>query len=418
MRTLSASYRSGHAALLGLICLVAVALPAQAGNDFKLKPGARGKLCLGCHESFKETLARPFLHPLLKKMDCAACHDPHTCPNEGLLDFEVDRLCLGCHEDLVSPEARSVHPVSEAGLCVTCHDPHGADKKYNLKKELDSLCSDCHEERGGTAAEVRFAHKPVNDKKGCLNCHDPHQSAKNSSLLKRGVPGLCKACHKTDGAFFRKKHLGYSVADSDCISCHDAHGSNKKGLLYDGAHAPLAAKECDACHGKPSSRRASAPEVQGNDLCRRCHEEMMAETLGKNRVHWPLLDRTGCLHCHTAHASKGGGLLKAPVERVCGSCHADTVELQKLSSEDPKNDKFCAPVKKGECTVCHSPHGSDRLMFFRERTSASNCAASVTTGRLIRPIRSVRRSWTTETRTSRWNASAVTEGVEPRTTPS
>lgn len=362
-----------------LICMIGLfitAMPAFAANEFKLKPGATGKVCLKCHEAFKQELNKPFLHPLLKKRDCSGCHDPHTCSNEGLLILDPKRLCRSCHEDLIPLNARSAHPIVVEGKCVMCHDPHGATKKYNLKKAASELCIDCHDDIGERAQEVRFSHKPLKTGKGCLNCHEPHGAGKSRFLLKKNLPRLCKSCHKTDNPSFARRHNNFPVADSNCISCHDAHGSNKKGLLFDGAHAPFAEKKCEECHPGPSAKTAGLTKLKGNELCRRCHSEMIDEVLDKNRVHWPLVDRIGCLHCHTPHATKQSHLLKAPVLHLCGSCHADTVELQRLSISNPKSKNFCEPVKKGNCTRCHSPHASDGLLLIvQENISIDLCGA-------------------------------------------
>ena len=66
--------------LLALAALAAWAIPAGAapeGNPFKLKPGANGKVCLGCHVDFEETIKQAFVHTPVKSGDCSDCHDPH-----------------------------------------------------------------------------------------------------------------------------------------------------------------------------------------------------------------------------------------------------------------------------------------------------------------------------------------------------
>jgi hypothetical protein len=41
-----------------------VSLGYAQQNKFKLKPDAKGKLCLNCHENFKEKLNLPFIHAI------------------------------------------------------------------------------------------------------------------------------------------------------------------------------------------------------------------------------------------------------------------------------------------------------------------------------------------------------------------
>ena len=95
---------------------------------------------------------------------------------------------------------------------------------------------------------------------------------------------------------------------------------------------------------------------------------MVAQTFNKNRVHWPLVDKVGCLNCHSPHATKQQKLLKGPIVNVCGRCHPDTVELQEWSIENPKNEKLCEPVKTGNCITCHSPHASDNVLLMTQKS--------------------------------------------------
>ena len=62
------------------LCLsVAVALPvlgaanAYAANDFKLKKGAKGRLCVECHDGFADVMKMPFIHTPLAKGECSSC---------------------------------------------------------------------------------------------------------------------------------------------------------------------------------------------------------------------------------------------------------------------------------------------------------------------------------------------------------
>ena len=124
--------------------------------------------------------------------------------------------------------------------------------------------------------------------------HLPHPAClrEGRSLLKTEVPGFCVACHKPDTPAFGKQHMGYPVAKSNCSSCHDPHGSGSRGILWGNAHQPVANKMCNQCHLDPSSPDALKTRKAGYDLCRGCHNTQMNETLGRNRVHWPVVDKT------------------------------------------------------------------------------------------------------------------------------
>src|SRR5512141_2545766 len=56
--------------ILAMVSTVAVA-SSNAQDKFRLKPGAQGKVCLNCHEGFKDKLKLPFLHTPVKKGDCS-----------------------------------------------------------------------------------------------------------------------------------------------------------------------------------------------------------------------------------------------------------------------------------------------------------------------------------------------------------
>jgi predicted CXXCH cytochrome family protein len=358
-----------------LVVLPVVGLGAagHAADALRLKPGAKGAVCLSCHTPFEATLKRPHTHPLVKAGDCTACHTPHTSAHGGLLVTDAARLCIDCHREVSPATARSVHSVSAEGGCLQCHDAHGSDNPFNLIKPGNELCVDCHQDVGGSAGALRFKHPPLRQDKGCLNCHDAHVSQQLPALLKASAPQLCRQCHKTAEAAFRGSHAGYDVAQSDCTSCHNPHGSNKRGLLYDVAHRPLEEKQCAACHKNPADPTVLVTGERGTGLCRQCHAEMIDASLSQNRVHWSMLNGAACLNCHNPHATKFPKLVNGPTAEVCGQCHTDTVKLQELSKKNPKNKKLCEPVKKGDCVACHTPHAAEGVLRFTAPTSIQMC---------------------------------------------
>ena len=340
---------------------------AYSEEKFKLKTGARGKICLDCHVLFQDKLKSPFVHTPVKTGECSGCHNPHSSSHGKLLASDANKICFRCHKAMVPEGAQSFHTNVVEGNCTKCHDPHGAENKNNLLRLGNKLCFGCHEDMGKKIAGNKFKHAPVES--GCLNCHNPHASAKSDFLLKNSVPSLCLNCHKTDRQIFKNQHMNYPVADASCTACHNPHGSGSKGLLFGNVHSPFAKKMCNQCHEGPSSAAPLKIKKSGFELCMGCHSSMINEVFTKNRVHWPLVDKTGCLNCHNPHASPEEGLLKNTLIKVCGACHSDTIDRQKIvETKHP-------PVKEGMCTACHSPHSSDGLFLLNQPSVIDICGS-------------------------------------------
>jgi predicted CXXCH cytochrome family protein len=373
--------------LLAIVSITSLTL-AHAQDKFRLKPGAKGKVCLECHTAFKEKLKAPFIHTPVKAGDCSDCHNPHTSSHGKLLSASASRICFSCHEGIVPEKSLSAHKVAVEGNCVKCHDPHAAKNKNNLLKAGNELCFGCHQRIAKAVGGNKFKHSPV--EKGCLNCHTPHASAKTASLLKVDVPGICVSCHKTNTPSFVKQHMGYPVAKSNCSSCHDPHGSNSRGILYGKPHQPVANKMCNQCHLEPSSPDALKTKKAGVDLCRGCHNAKMNEILGRKRVHWPVVDRMSCQNCHNPHASREPDLLKEPQIVLCGECHRDTIVRLDKSAAKHK------PAVEGECTKCHLPHSSNNVSLL-DNTNVNNLCGTCHDWQKHSSHRSGRRRSTRET---------------------
>ncbi|MGV1101041.1 cytochrome c3 family protein [Thiovibrio sp. JS02] len=349
-----------------LLCLGVLSAAHAADNKFNLKEGAKGKNCLNCHDTFEGMLKKPFVHTPLKNWDCTGCHNPHASSHGKFLDAEPGEICVRCHAGILPEKPASIHKVVAEGTCVKCHDPHAASYKFNLHTGGNALCFDCHQAMGSKISAAKFKHMPV--EKGCVSCHDPHASATGASLLKDNVPGLCLKCHDSGKLVFQKQHGDYQVATARCTSCHDPHGSSQKGLLYDKVHAPFGKKMCKQCHEQGTAAEPFRVKAEGYRLCLGCHNNMINENLGKSRPHWPMIDRVGCLNCHTPHASAQDGLLKKPMTEVCAQCHGDTVQW--LQSVETKH----SPVVEGLCTSCHSPHAANQVLLLNRQSVIEVCA--------------------------------------------
>jgi DmsE family decaheme c-type cytochrome len=335
----------------------------SAADKYKLKPDARGKACLRCHAGFKERLEKPFVHTPLRQGECTGCHNPHTSDHGKLLAAGPTGVCSTCH-DMTPAQAKSAHkPVAE-GKCIDCHDGHSSNEKYLLTKPATQMCAGCHTKLAEAASSAKVPHHPVTQ--GCGTCHTPHASA-SPALLKKGVPGLCTDCHKTNRPMFAKAHRNYPVAATRCTECHDPHGSERKGILYNDVHAPVARGNCGACHEEPNHPKRFAPKKAAAELCRGCHAETVSLMFDKNRVHQPVHDETACLNCHAAHASSQPALLKGGQRAVCGSCHPDSL------TREARSPTTHPPVREGSCTKCHEAHASDGPLLMKTANSVDTC---------------------------------------------
>lgn len=344
----------------------AAAKPAGGGSDrFHLKPGAKGKACLGCHATFADTLKQPFVHTPVKNGDCSDCHDPHASDHGKLLEAEPSKICVSCHGDVVPAKAESVHANVVEGNCTKCHDPHGSANKGNLLKGGNELCFGCHADLAKSVAEAKFKHPPV--AKSCLTCHSPHAGETTKNLLLKASPAVCVSCHNPDQPAFQKAHLNYPVARGDCGSCHDPHGSSQPSLLWATVHMPVKNRMCAQCHYDASSPQALATKKSGLEVCKACHSETVNTALGEDRIHWPVVDRKACLNCHRPHASRVGKLLKAEEKSLCGGCHGDAVARQARSATKHE------PILEGNCTICHRPHSSPSVFLFDGATVTDVC---------------------------------------------
>ena len=380
---------------------------AQAEGKFKLKPGATGDLCLSCHTGFSDKMKAKHIHTPLAEGECTGCHNPHTSNHDMLMDGDADSICYNCHDNVVPEDAGSAHQVVAEGQCVSCHDPHSSDNPANLVKGGSDLCFDCHKELGEKIATNKYEHIPV--KKDCLGCHNPHASEKNLSLLKAEEPGLCLGCHKVDSSGFKKRHMNYPVEQGRCTSCHDPHGSNSGAILADNVHEPINNQMCNQCHNEPNSAQPFAVKKTSFELCQGCHYEMINESFSKNRLHWPVVDNTGCINCHTPHASSEAGLLRESM-------------LERLWQLSCGYDRPAGSVPRP--SISRSAKGNVQSVTRHMRRINFSCkqkqrqlpvVPSATIGRPTQPTRSVPMSLIREIPISLWTVSAVTEPMARNT---
>ncbi|MFQ5503740.1 MAG: cytochrome c3 family protein [Planctomycetota bacterium] len=303
--------------------------------------GARSCSTAACHEAYAKLRIR---HGPVVLGRCDVCHEPDedSTPYESGDDhtFELvardGRLCEQCHESQAT-EAHVHYPLKRS-QCIACHEPHGSDNPAMLRRaNIADNCFECHEQ------EVRdepFLHAPVAIG-ACTACHDPHSSPHPWQLVAVGSE-LCLGCHtEKRKELATRRHVHRPVIE-DCGQCHDPH---------DGPD--------------PARLRKRVPE-----LCFGCHANIAEKTAKSEVKHGALDQDRSCLHCHDPHAAGFSRLLRQTPADLCLSCHdtpmlTETGMLPNMKSHLAANPEHHTPVRQGECSACHEPHGSANRRLLR-----------------------------------------------------
>lgn len=268
---------------------------------------------------------------------CSACHTQisQKHPDAGTADFKLAAtgaaLCNACHPKLQGKKYS--HEPAATGECLECHAPHGSDSPFFLTMEADSqekLCLKCHAEQ---VTATKFTHGPVG-LGACTYCHNPHESD-HDALLKDDPQTLCYECH-TDVAQGIKESTSVHrvVATEGCATCHLPHGSEFPKLL----------------------------KMKGEDFCFTCHQDIEDKYKKSRSKHAGIFLDKECGTCHQPHFSRYEKLLNNKELDLCLTCHSEkntiTAKAPKNIANDLKLTFLHEPLSKGQCSVCHDPHGS------------------------------------------------------------
>jgi predicted CXXCH cytochrome family protein len=247
--------------------------------------------------------------------ECSVCHERNDPKSPGKLSRPGNDLCFMCHDEFQAIMARPHRHAPAASACTACHNAHDAKQRKLLHAEMGALCAGCHPKVKDAAERSRVKHNALTEGQKCLNCHNPH--ATNVEKLLTMLPfDLCVSCHGVDGL---KDDGGRAL-------------TNFQKLLADNKehHAPVAAKDCSACHlphGGDHFRLLVAdypPEFyapydpKNYELCFTCHnadavKAAETDTLtgfrdGKRNLHYVHVNKLDrgrtCRACHEVHASK------------------------------------------------------------------------------------------------------------------
>ncbi len=144
-------------------------------------------------------------------------------------------------------------------------------------------------------------------------------------------------------------------------------GCHAKVLDFKFLHGPTAVQACDACHEYADpTQHTFALKRQGAALCSFCH----LDKTGKEGpvVHEPV-EKGECTKCHSPHGSSSRKQLKADNARaLCITCHDKVVDA-----------KFVHGPAVTDCTSCHRSHSGDlpKLLVKERQALCMGCHEDV-----------------------------------------
>jgi predicted CXXCH cytochrome family protein len=302
--------------------------------------------------------------------DCSICHARNDVQNPGPVKGSVNDLCLGCHDDFKQTLARKFgHPPAQAN-CLNCHNPHNSKQPNLLIEDTGTLCTGCHTKIKQTVAESKVKHDALTQGNKCVNCHNPHGTNVEHLLVQLPMQ-LCLQCHSKDNVadhdgkkltnmgklLADNPHQHGPVAAQDCSSCHMTHGSNNFRLLTNAYPAQF----------------YSAYDSQNYALCFTCHEE---KAFTQPQTEELTQFRDGSKNLHYVHVNKD------TMGRTCRACHDVHASVQEHQIRDsvpfgprqwPLKINYTKTDTGGFCAkTCHSTRSYDNS---RAKTSASAPAA-------------------------------------------
>jgi len=363
------------------------------GSKHKKITGMEDYACSSCHDphrSSKKTRFAATAHEPFASGDCEACHTIEDGQVTLGDDFPPRDLCETCHDDVAARVSGATSHFGTDGMaengataCLQCHNPHVTEHPAMLVADQNTLCRKCHDALPAVGKFEGFMHAPF-AKAECTGCHDPHGNSAPHKLV-RSSNELCAGCHSAITAETPKGMTAHPAMESlACIECHSGHAGSDESLLtravgevcsdchdkeaHRQGHLPYQTGECGVCH-KNHSHEKGLLAGPVNETCGRCHAEQI-RAMNASSQHPPVVE-DGCLLCHQPHGSENEGLLAEGEKSLCGGCH-DVGELvvRAESSGGKATVKGDAalhpPVRDGDCSGCHEPHGStDRPLLAR-----------------------------------------------------
>lgn len=337
--------RSARAAGLAIAFAILATGTARAQQNDSNPHGKIAVACATCHTADGWRPVR-----IEKSFD----HGSSGFPLEG---SHASVPCTSCHKSLEFKQATKT--------CATCHqDVH--------RGELGVQCGDCHNTRSFTDRNTQVATHaltrfPLEGAHRTVDCRNCHTARSEGSLVFRGAPTDCIACHQRD--YDQTAGLNHAAAGfkKDCTGCHT--NTSWLGGRFDhqttqfpltGAHL---AATCANCHADKIYR--SKPTT-----CVSCH--LSDYTQSKLPPHEAARFPTECASCHTTTKWQGTPydhnltrfpLTGAHVPLTCQACHADQVYVGKpttcVACHQADYTKTTQPPHQAagfptDCATCHT----------------------------------------------------------------
>jgi len=132
------------------------------------------------------------------RMDCTACHDPHSANIHTTAEMPMGRAnetCAQCHRNQSRPHVFEHEALREG--CVACHNPHGSINPKLLVQRDNNLCLKCH-------AQVASQTQPNSTFIGTM----PHAGFSPTEFLKQGTC-FSAGCHTAVHGSDVNSHLRY-----------------------------------------------------------------------------------------------------------------------------------------------------------------------------------------------------------------